>query len=72
MLRIAGPEEDPVHTGIDLGRFLHPSSGLPRRLVLALMDDAAADPVAAPVEERLAEVVPIDVARRRSRRRGVS
>ena len=39
MLRIAGPDDTGHHTQADLCRILHPSFGLPGRLVLSLVGD---------------------------------
>ena len=74
MLRIAGPDEVPQESSVELGRILHPSYGLPRHVVLALVDTPAAGALLVPEEEHpLAPVVPIGAAvphgERRSRPR---
>ena len=59
MLRIAGPDEISAPTGVDLCRILHPSSGLPGRVVRSLVEPTGDTDVAS-----LADVVPIDDDRR--------
>lgn len=62
MPRIAGPDGTSAPPGVDLCRILHPSSGLPGRVVLSLLEPADAHGGAG--DTRLADVVPIDDDRR--------
>ena len=61
MRSIADGDQLPQEPPVDLCRLLHPSSGLPRRVVLALVGEAAVEePAAAEPDEHVAEVLRLD------------
>ncbi len=69
MLRIAGPDEVVQEPAMDLCRVLHPSYGLPRRLVLVALGEPAATGLRPPAgsadgDEHLAEITRIDAVPR--------
>ena len=69
MLRIAEPDEGPQGADTDLCRLLHPSYGLPRRLVLVALGQVDGGP-RVPADdvtegdEHLAEITRIDTVPR--------